>query len=73
MKTLFKTLTKIITTGLIIWGAVSLYQLNERLGAEQHTAALGQCKKNNFKGWVKLSGDFTVYRCIAETKTIEVI
>ena len=73
MKTLFKVLTKITLTGLLVWGAVSFYQINERLQQDQHTAALEQCKKNNFKGWVKLAGDFSVYRCKADTKTIEVI
>lgn len=73
MKTLFKALTKILIAVLVIWGAVSFYQLNERIAAEQHAAALEQCKKNGFNGWVKLSGDFSVYRCIAATKTIEII
>lgn len=73
MKTLFKAMATLLTVGLLLWGAIALYQLNDRLGAEQHAAAFKQCEKNNFKGWVKLSGDFTVYRCIAETKTIEVI
>lgn len=73
MKTLFKSLTKITLTGLLVCGAYNLYQINERLQQEQHSAALEQCKKNNFKGWVKLAGDFNVYRCKSDTKTIEVI
>jgi hypothetical protein len=72
MKTLFKTL-KIIIVCLLFLGVYNLYQINERLQQEQHAAALEQCKKNNFEGWVKLAGDFSVYRCKADTKTIEVI
>ncbi len=73
MKALIKVSVKLITVGLLIWGGVTLYKVNDQLGKEQHTSAFKQCEKNNFKGWVKLQGDFTVYRCNAETKTIEII
>lgn len=73
MKTLFKALTTLVTIGLVLWGTIALYQLNDRLGAEQHAAAFKQCESNSFKGWVKLKGDFNIYLCNAETKTIEII
>lgn len=58
---------------LFIYGGYELVSLNEKIEIEQRSAALKVCEKNNFKGWVKLKGDFNVYKCIKSTKSVEVI
>lgn len=73
MKTLIITLSTVITLGLTTFGGVSLYNASLELQQKQTAQALKTCEKNNFKGWVKLKGDFTVYQCKADSRSVEII
>lgn len=70
MKILVSTL---LVAPLFLYGVYELVSLNEKMEIEQRSSALKVCEKNNFKGWVKLKGDFNVYKCIKASKSVEII
>lgn len=69
-----KTLVIIsILASISVYGIYELVSLSKRVMVEQKREAIKVCDKNNFKGWVKLKGNFNVYKCLKDTKSVEVI